>query len=224
MARIKILTRKEFCELTGIKPATLRKYLSKDRRLLVESAPGEINVFNTKNQNWIVDYCDKNGIDYTPIFAKSEKKDIPQPKKSVQSILVDSKLKESSDIDKEVKIELTERSQLNKDKLKRELYIKDIEAQLKKLDLEKKKAKIVPTDFIIEVFSTYIKTNITGINNEVNKLFDELIDKFDGDYELKLAYKKRTNSLINEIFKNNHEIISKDIIARAKEYALNRNW
>ena len=201
-----------------IKSATMRKYIS--RGLLVESSQGEINVYNTKNQNWIVDYCDKKEIDFKPIFEKSEKRQIPKQKPSVQKLIVDSELKRKEI--RSISEETTERSLLNTKELQKKVELKTIETQLKSLELEKKKAKVMPTDFVIQMLNTYIKTNITGIKTDGSKIIDLIVDELEGDYETKLKFKKKFDKMVNETFKNNHDNIAKIVIEKAKDYSTDR--
>jgi len=221
MARIKILTRKELCALMSIDPATMRKYISKARGHLVECGKYEINVYNTKNQQWIVDYCDRKDIDYKPIFAKSDKK-ITKAKPTVQKLIVDSELNQ-----KQVKViseSTNARSLLNTKALEKKIELDNINIESKKIELEKKKGKVLPTDFVIEILGNYINTNITGIKTNVHTIIDSIVDELGGDYEAKLKYKKESDLMITNTFKKNHESITKDSIKKAGEYALSTKW
>lgn len=104
------------------------------------------------------------------------------------------------------------------------LQLKATKLASDKFELDKKKGKVVPTDFMIEIMPFYVKSNINGIIKSGDDLIDELIDELEGDYELKLKYKKQFRSMVNETFKNNHESNTLEIIKKAKDYAINRNW
>lgn len=220
MAKIKVVSRKELTELINLKPATLRQWISRGE--IVESQEGFINVHNIKNKDRIVNYCNKNNISLKDVFDKTDKHLIPKPKQSKQSKLVDEAINKTEP--EPSTILQSQYTILRDGKLKSETEVKNIEVQLKELELSKKKAKVIPTDFSIEMFTMYIKGNINGFINNGFSIIDNLVDELEGSYETKLKYKKSLKTLFNETLKINHESISESIIERAREYALERNW
>jgi len=104
------------------------------------------------------------------------------------------------------------------------LKLNSIKLKKEQLEIEKKQAKVMPVDFTIEIFNNYMKGNINGLINDGFSIIDELIEEMNGSFELKLKYKKALKGKFNETIRINHESISKSIIEKANEYALQRNW
>ena len=190
-----LLTRKQVAELINKTPGYVGMYIKRGK--LIEENK-RIDTDNSANKHFISKYITKELSKNTA--EEVEKNEDQDGKGKINQGNIDYIVRQH-----DLKLKIT--------KLERE-----------ELEIKKKKAKVVPVDFIIEMFSGYIKTNIVGINSEVDKMISELIDEFGGDYETKLKYKKRLRELINSIFKNNHESISKDIIEKAKDYAINARW
>jgi hypothetical protein len=105
-----------------------------------------------------------------------------------------------------------------------DLKLKAIRINQAQIELEKKMAKVIPVDFSTEMFNIYLQSNIVGIISNGNLLIEKLIDEMKGSYELKLKYKKAFKSLVTETIKTNHGKISDEIINKARDYALQRNW
>jgi hypothetical protein len=224
MAKIKVISRKELSELLDMKAATLRSHIH--RKQIKESKEGFINVFNQSNQDWIVDYCSKKGVDIKPIFSTNGKPAFPKKKPTPQQLKIvetlESEIGEKNNGISELR--QTAYSILRDDKIKKETEVKVLEAELKQLELNKKKAKVVPIDFTIEMFNMYMKGNINGIINNGNSLIENLIDELEGSYSVKLKYKKAFKSMISEVINNNHGSISDEIINKAKDYAISTKW
>jgi hypothetical protein len=220
MAKIKVISRKELIAFTKINPTTLRSHIY--RGIIKETKEkGFINVYNATNQDWIVDHCSKKGIDIRPIFNQNGVS-VPRKEQSEQAKKVSETLKKEQEI--QLPIVSTEHTRLRDSKLREEIQSKEIETQLKKLELEKKKAKVLPTDFVVEVLSSYIKTNIAGIKTDGHKTIDSIVDELGGDHSTKLKFKKQFDIMVSDTFKNNHESITKEAKKKAKKYAADRNW
>jgi hypothetical protein len=217
MAKINLISRKELTDLLNINPATLRQWIKRGK--IKESQEGYLNIYNLTNQDWIVEYCGKNGIDIKTIYNES-KSSVPKPK-------LEKKTKElKGKLNSETKTELSqsEYSKLRDGKLEIETGARKLDIELKQLELSKKKAKVIPVEFGMEIFNMYLRGNINGVINSGNNIIDQIVDEYSGSYETKLKFKKMFKELVNQTIKSNHEIMVKEAAKKAKEYAIQRNW
>lgn len=208
-----------------LKPALLRAYISRGK--LKESQKGFINVYNPINQEWIVDYCHKNGIDYVPIFDQSKTTSLPnrKPKEVVIPYDIEEKVQEAEKEEQSEDLEkVISNTKLKETKLKKEIKKLEVETRLKYLELEKKKARVIPTDFSIEMTQRYLLGTVGGVVNGGNILIEQICDELGATTEQKLNYKKQLKNIINDTIKSKHEPASKEIIEYAKEYALMIKW
>lgn len=104
-----------------------------------------------------------------------------------------------------------------------ELKLKQIKLKNEEITLQKKQAQIIPVDFATDLFSIYFKGNISGLTNNIGSLIDNLVDELEGDYKMKLAYRKKLNQSINDVILGNHDKLNEEIAEKAKEYSLNTN-
>jgi hypothetical protein len=218
MAKINLISRKELTDLLKINPSTLRQWIKRGK--MKESQEGFLNIYNLTNQDWIIEYSSKNNIDIKTIYNES-KNSVPKPKLEKKKKELEEKLNEPDKLPEQSQ---SEYSKLRDNKLKIESDARSLDIELRQLEISKKKAKVIPVEFVIEMFNIYINTNIQGIITNGNKIIDQVVDEFAGNYQTKLKFKKEFRQLINETITKNHETISKDIIKKAKEYSLQRNW
>lgn len=105
-----------------------------------------------------------------------------------------------------------------------DLKLKAVRLKLETLDLEKKKGKVIPSEFVQEMMQRYVNGTFGDVINEGNKLIDELCNELESDIEIKLKYKKQLNVLVTEILKTKHKFIKDEIVEYAKEFALKTKW
>ncbi len=230
MPKIKNISRDELRLLLKISSGSLRSYIS--RHKLKESSKGFLNVYNPINQDWIINYCDKKGIDYKPIFLQKDKSSLPNRKSIDPEITlpddVFDKHEEKSPNDSKYTGEEDEDyesyTKLRDAKLKKEVEKLEVETRLKNLELDKKKAKIIPVEFATEMTQRYLIGTCGGIVNAGNSLIESICDELDADVEIKLRYKKKLKLLVNDTINSKHKPVSNEIINYAKEYSLLLKW
>jgi hypothetical protein len=171
MAKINLISRKELTNLLKINPSTLRQWIKRGK--MKESHDGFLNIYNLTNQDWIIEYSSKNNIDIKTIYNES-KTSVPKPKLEKKTKELESKLNEPDKLQEQSQ---SEYSKLRDNKLKIESDARSLDIELRQLEISKKKAKVIPVEFVIEMFNMYINTNIQGINANGNKIIDQLVDQ-----------------------------------------------
>lgn len=231
MAKVKVISRSDLCKLLEIKPASLRTYISREK--LIESQTGFLNVYNPTNQEWIINHCDKKAINYKPIFLQKENSSLPNRKSSTSELqlpddILTNNKKDPIPLSDFEGFELPENqnsyTKLRDNKLKKEVEKIIVETRLKNLEFDKKKARIIPIEFAIEMTQRYLIGTCGAIVNGGNTLIESICDELDADIEIKLKYKKKLKEVINETIKAKHEPVSNEIINYAKEYSLLLKW
>lgn len=228
--KVKVIPRSELRLLLQMTSGSLRSYIS--RHKLFESQKGFLNVYNPRNQEWIIDYCDKKGIDYKPIFLQIKKDSLPNRKTidseiSLPDDIISNEIKKpdyDSDTEDNLNKDLDSYTKLRDNKLKKEVEKLEVETRLKNLELDKKRAKIIPVEFATEMTQRYLIGTCGGIVNAGNSLIESICEELNADIEKKLEYKKKLKLLVNDTIKSKHKPVSDEIVNYAKEYSLLLKW
>jgi len=203
-------TRKQVADLIGRSSQYVGIYVG--RKQLIEEYK-KIDTDHPINKAWIAKNMirPKRKIQKREVNPNSPR---PKPKKETQD-LSDF---ESIDIDS-LKFNTI-------DEIKKHRETKRIEAdtELKKIELLKKKAKVLPLDFIIE----WSGRNIRGIFGETvnfgNSIIEQICNELDADIETKLRFKKKFKHGFNEILKLGIKKQEPEAIKHAEDYALLNKW
>ena len=232
----KIISREELSKLIGMGDSSLRKYISRGK--IIEVEKGLIDINNEINKECIINYASKKGIDYKSIY--STRSDLTTPK--TDEIIIVEPLKKKNKISKEKQkrdiidsesnipesdnpeLEDMDYYELREEKLLKEVQKLEVETRLKNLELDKKKSKIIPIEFSIEMTQRYLVGTCGGIVNSGNSLIEDICDELNADLEQKLKYKKQLKALVSDTIKSKHEPVSNEIINYAKEYSLLLKW
>jgi hypothetical protein len=214
----KLISRKDLCDKIGMNPASLRKYLS--RGTMFETENG-IDLENEFNKECLIKYASKKGIDIIKILYTSDPKSKPKQKKPPKS-------KSDKDISKEIKSKNPEStlrySKLRDGKLEQESELKRLQAENLNLEIQRKRAKILPSEFAIEMLQRYLDGTCGAIVNSANILIEDMCNEFDADTATKLKYKRVLKAIVNDTIKSQHKPVSDEIIKLAKEFALQTKW
>lgn len=105
-----------------------------------------------------------------------------------------------------------------------DLKLKTVKVKAENLELDKKKAKVMPIEFVKEMLQRYVNGTFGDVINEGNKLIDDICNETGAEIEVKLKYKKDLNNLVTEILKSKHKIIKEEVVEYAKEFALKTKW
>lgn len=114
----------------------------------------------------------------------------------------------------------------NVDYIKKQHEIKKLKSEisLKNLEYKKKKAKVLPLDFVID----WSGRNVRGIFGESinfgNSLIEQICNESGASVEIKLKYKKKFKQGFNEIIKTGIKNQEPEALEFAKEYALSTKW
>lgn len=206
-----IVTRDELSKLIHIGIDSLRKYISRDT--IIEISKDRIDLNDEHNKNCIISYCKKKGIDAEVLIyqnittEESPKKEAPKQDKKRNS----TKSKKSY-------------SELVDEKLEKEIIVKDVDAKLKNLEFDKKKAKVMPTEFVIEIIQRYLNGTCGAIVNSGNTMIDDICKEFKIENKDKLKLKKRLKAIVSDTVKSKHQPVTDEVIEYAKEYALMIKW
>ena len=112
------------------------------------------------------------------------------------------------------------------DFIKKKHEIKKLQSdiQLKNLEYKKKKAKVLPLDFVID----WSGRNIRGVFGETvnfgNSIIEQICNELDADTETKLKYKKMFKQGFNEMVKDGIKKQEPEALEHAKEYSLTTKW
>lgn len=119
-------------------------------------------------------------------------------------------------------IDLENISVIELDRIKKKYEISKLDAdiKLKNLEFEKKQAKVLPLEFIIDWFVRGTKGTFSETINLVNKTIDGIAGEMNLSTEKKLQYKKAFKEDFNEKILNNIKNQLPEAIDAAKEYAL----
>lgn len=201
----RIITREKLCETIKMSDSSLRKFIS--RKVIIEEKKGFIDLDNESNKIYIIKYAAKKGIDCETIFYKN----VPEQKEEIET-------------GKEQPKNLTTYSRNQSKKLQNEIQKIQIDTRLKYLELEKKKAKVLPLDFVIE----WSGLNIKGIFSETENFGDIIIDKIcnelDADVHVKLKYRKIFREGFREVLKNGIKNQKSEALEQAHEFSLRTKW
>jgi len=195
-----LITRKQLAEQIGKTPLYVGVYVNRGKVIEVKK---KIDTDNVINKTFIEKHKEIRE------FRKSEKTEQSEPEQKNEHQDKSGKVNQGN-IDYVVR--------------QHDLKLKAIRINQAQIEIEKKMAKVIPVDFSTEMFNIYLQSNIVGIISNGNLLIEKLIDEMKGSYELKLKYKKAFKSLVTETIKTNHGKISDEIINKARDYALQRNW
>lgn len=212
-----IVTREELSNLIHIGIDSLRKYIS--RGVIIEIEKNKIDLNNPFNKNYILKYCIKKGIDAEVLIYKKieEEPEIINDQDKSENKTRKEKTTKKTNSKKSY-------AQLQEEKLEKEILVKEVDAKLKNLELDKKKAKVIPTEFSIEITQRYLNGTCGAIINSGNIMIDDICKKFKIDNKDKLEYKKRLKAIVTDTIKSKHKPIMDENIAYAKEYALMIRW
>lgn len=195
-----LYTRKQIAELIERSPQQVRGEILRGN--LIEENK-RIDIHHPINRAFIAKWTTKD----SNIETKKEEKEYP-----VIKLKANPNIKELS------------YSQLRDEKLIREVEKLDIETQLKNLEYKKKKAKVLPLDFIID----WSGRNIRGIFGETvnfgNSIIEQICNELDADTEIKLKYKKMFKQGFNEMVKDGIKKQEPEALEHAKEYSLTTKW
>ena len=112
------------------------------------------------------------------------------------------------------------------DRKKKFNEIKKLEAdtQLKELELKKKKARVLPLDFVLEWSERNIKGVFGGNVNFAYSLIEDICDELGADIEVKLKYKKKFKDGLTEVVLKGIKSQEPEALEFAKEYSLQNKW
>lgn len=205
----RLIPKKELCKLINISDSSLRKYISRGNLILAKK--GFIDVNNDTNRSYLTNYAAKKGIDIDFLLYNKEPESVNEIPKKHES----TKKGKRSDLTY---------TQLSVIKLNKDIDKIEVETHLKNLELKKKKAKVLPLDFIIE----WSGNNVKGIFGETvnfgNSMIEQLCNEMDANIELKLKYKKLFKLGFSGIIKDGIKKQEPEALKHAKEYSLLTKW
>jgi hypothetical protein len=205
----KIISRLDLCELIKMPYGTLRKYIQ--RKDIIESKKGFIDIYDEKNNECIINYASKKGIDLDTIYVKEQEE-----------------VTEYEEVREEQETKSTKRkktyAQLRDEKLSREVEKLTVETRLKNLELEKKKDRVLPLDIVIEWSARNMRGVFGETTNFGNSIIEQMCNELNADTEIKLKYKKLFKMGFNDVLKNGIKNQEPESLSYAKEYSLNTKW
>jgi len=208
----RLITREKLCEAIKISDSSLRKYIS--RGVIVEESKGMIDLDDESNKICIIKYATKKGINGEQLLYSN----IPEPEsESEEHVYEEEKVRGKG------KKKLTH-LELQTLKLNKEVDKLEVETRLKNLELEKKKAKVLPLDFVIDWSALNIRGVFGETVNFVNSIIEQMCNEMDADVTLKLKFKKQFKQGFNDILKDGIKNQKPEAIAQAKEYSLTTKW
>jgi hypothetical protein len=178
---------------------------------------GKIDIENPVNAQWVSDFMVK------PLGSKPEPK--PKKEKPAKTPKKNGKQKEIP----EFSIALAEEDIIipnTIDGLKKFKEVKKLETEnkLREIELEKKKGRILPLDFVID----WSGRNLRGIFGEaVNFSFtmiEQICFELDADTETQLKFKKKFKQGLSEVIAKGIKDQEPEALEFAKEYSLNSKW
>lgn len=208
-----LYTRKQIAELINKDAAYVGMYVHRGK-LIEENKKIDISI--PVNRAFIAKFTAKEVNKY--YNQESEKIELSEKKTDKFKTNEDNEEKEDS---KKQNINAS-----NVDYVKKQFEIKKltVETRLKNLELEKKKAKVLPLDFVIE----WSALNIRGIFGETvnfgNSIIEQICNELEADIKLKLKFKKQFKDGFNEILIAGIKNQKPEAISQAKEYSLLTKW
>jgi len=215
----RLIKRTKLAELIDINDSTLRKAISRGQ-LIASDTKGFIDVRHEGNEAYIVSNCSKRGINIEKLLYSHIKKsndNTEQKPKELNDNLEYEVLEESN-------YKVFSQSDLNKIKIRKEIDKIDIDTKLKTLDHARKKAKVLPLDFVTEWSSRNIRGIFGKSINLGDSMINQLCNELGGDIETKLRFKKMFKTGLSEIIDNGVKAQKPEAIQYAKEYAIASKW
>lgn len=213
----KLIGRKDLCDKIGMQESSLRTYITRGK--IRESQHGYVDLDDEFNKAYLLKWAGKKGMDISYLFEidikpkeeiKIPEKKTPKdpPKKSTSRKIVND----------------NQYDQAVKNKTIYEAEVKKTQAEINRIELEKKKGKVIPSEFVQEMMQRYVNGTFGDVINSGNKLIDELCNEIEASIEIKLKYKKQLNEVVTDILKTKHKFIKDEIVEIAKEFALRTKW
>ena len=207
------LTRKQIAALVGRSPQYVGSYIK--RRHLVEENK-KIDTDHPINKAWIAKHTTRSAVENGKVLVEKtvKKARVKAYNESQGMTLDDSQLLASA---LEVK---------TIDQLKKQKEIKRLEAdtQLKELELKKKKARVLPLDFVLDWSERNLKGVFAGNINFANTLIEQICNELGADIDVKLKYKKKFKEGLTEVTLQGIKDQEPEALNFAKEYSLQTKW
>jgi hypothetical protein len=205
------VTRKQLASLIGQTIGYVGMYVK--RKKLIEEIRDGLSVIDTDhpvNKQFLADKINKNNeVQVSKVINEAENRIAKDKEYNIEIPVGEIDLKAGS-----------------LDQLKKKEEIKKIRAATLLMDLEykKKKAKVLPLDFVIE----WSGRNIRGVFGETinfgNSLIEQICNEMNAGTEVKLKYKKKLKQGLNEVVKKGIKNQEPEALDYAKEYAYLNKW
>jgi predicted transcriptional regulator len=192
-----LVTRKQIAALIGKTPNYVGMYV--ERKHIIEENK-RIDTDHPKNKEFIAKFTTKS---FESSVAKEEKA-LPEEDNTPQGKVTPS----------------------NIDYLRKQHEVKklQLDIQLKKIELLKKKATVLPLEFVIEWSGRNVRGAFGETVNFGNSMIEQICNEIGAGNEVKLKYKKKFKQGLNELIKNGIKKQEPEAISYAKEYAYLNKW
>jgi predicted transcriptional regulator len=193
-----LLTRKEIAALIGKTPNYVGMYV--ERKHLIEENK-RIDTDHPKNRAFIAKFT-------TRAFESTTNKE--EEEKHTEE---DQGLKGKVNVG-------------NIDYFKKQHEIKkmQLDIQLKKVELLKKKAKVLPLEFVIEWSGRNVRGAFGETINFGNSMIEQICNEIGAGNDIKLKYKKKFKQGFTELIKNGIKKQEPEAISYAEEYSYINKW
>lgn len=191
------LTRKEFAAITGQTQKTIGTYVK--RGVLIEENK-RIDTELAKNKQFIIERNSKTLDAQIPKVEIKENKEEEEENNGIVPSNVDFVKKQY------------------------EIQKLQVEVDIKNLELQKKKEKVLPLDFVIDWSGRNIRGAFGETVNFANSMIEDICNDLDAEIETKLKYKKKFKQGFNEILSDGIKKQLPEALRFAKDYALISKW
>lgn len=193
-----LVTRKQIAALIGKTPNYVGMYV--ERKHIIEENK-RIDTDHPKNKEFIAKFTTKS---FESSVAKEEEKAVSEEDNTPQGKVTPS----------------------NIDYLRKQHEVKklQLDIQLKKIELLKKKATVLPLEFVIEWSGRNVRGAFGETVNFGNSMIEQICNEIGAGNEVKLKYKKKFKQGLNELIKNGIKKQEPEAISYAKEYAYLNKW
>jgi hypothetical protein len=205
------LSRKQLAALVGQSTAYIAVYVSR-KHLIEEEVNGKkfIDTDHPVNKQFLADKINKSN------------------EAEVAKVIEQAEIRAEKDRDFNIEIPLDDIkiNAGNLEQLKKKEEIRKIRADilLKDLEYKKKKAKVLPLEFVIEWSGRNVRGAFGETINFGNSMIEQICNEIGAGNDIKLKYKKKFKQGLNELVKNGIKKQEPEAISYAKEYAYLNKW
>ena len=213
-----LYTRKEFASLCRTTTAVVTTNINRGKIILFDK---KVDSENPVNKYFFDKYHKKAEAEIKKNNAKKE--DVTD----IQALYKEVVKKADKKTKKKALNESREKGQVTLDwdtrKKRAEALLKERTAEKALLSLKKMYGEMVPTEFVIMMFSSFTKSVFSTFDNSIMNLAGVYCDELaGGDREALAKVNQRLNEEFQSIIDNAAEIAKKDMINEIKEYSVKR--